>query len=48
MMVTPFHSPAREKRRRTPPNEASALRIVSSGIFSSCATAIAEVALSAL
>ena len=48
MMVTPFHSPARVKRRLTPPKPASALRIASSGIFSSCATATAEVALSAL
>src|SRR3954453_7150589 len=48
MMVTPFHSPARVKRRFTPPKPASAVRIASSGIFSSCATATADVALSAL
>ena len=46
--VTPFHSPVRVKRRLTPPKLASALRIASSLMPSSCATAIAAVALSAL
>jgi hypothetical protein len=48
MMVTPFHSPVRVKRRFTPPKAASALRIMASSIFSACATATAAVALSAL
>src|ERR1700760_3665629 len=47
-MATPFHSPVRVKRRRTPPKPAIALRMTSTGAPSSCATAIAAVALSAL
>ena len=46
--MTPFHSPVRVKRRFTPPKPASALRMRSSATPSSCATAIAAVALSAL
>src|ERR1700733_2157600 len=48
MMATPFQMPVRVKRRRTPPNLASAPRITSSAMPSSWATATAAVELSAL
>jgi hypothetical protein len=40
-MVTPFHTPTRVKRRRTPSNCASASRMLMSGMPSSFATAMA-------
>src|SRR5260370_7973097 len=48
MLGTPFPSPGRVKRRRTPPKFPSAVRITSSDTPSSRTTAIAAVALSAL
>src|ERR1019366_8678669 len=44
MMTTPFHSSTLVKRRLTPPNARSALRMTSSLMPSSCATATAAVA----
>jgi len=46
--VTPLVSPVLVKRRLTPPKPAIALRIMSSDRPSSCPTAMAAVALSAL
>src|ERR1700758_4791512 len=48
MIGTPFHSPVRVKRRRTPPKFPSAVRITSSDTPSSRTTAIAAVAVGAL